>query len=75
MDDALAVISASTDNIAVLHAVLERQAAAAAVAVDALAPEQWVEEFQSCRKGARRDDHASRAPAGLPKILPRSMTV
>jgi type IV secretion system protein VirB4 len=57
LDDALAVISASTDNIAVLHAVLERQAAAASITVDALVPEQWLEEFQSCRKDARRIAH------------------
>jgi type IV secretion system protein VirB4 len=53
MDDALAVISASTDNVAVLHAVLARQAAAAGVAIDALRPEQWLAQFHETRRAAR----------------------
>lgn len=75
MDDALAVISASTDNIAVLHEVLQRRAAAANMAVDALAPEQWLEEFQSCRKGSRRDNPAIQASPAMQRSLPRSIVV
>lgn len=62
MEDALAVISASTDNIRILHAVLERQAAAAGTTPDALRPEQWLAEFQACRKGARAIDSAIAEP-------------
>ncbi len=70
MDDALAVISASTDNVAVLHAVMARQASDAGVAVDALRPEQWLAQFQAARKGTRggsamTPDPVSPDPAGF----------
>ncbi|SCB04347.1 Conserved hypothetical protein [Xanthomonas translucens pv. translucens DSM 18974] len=42
MDDALAVISASTDNIEIMHQVLEQKAKAHGVAPDDLTPEQWL---------------------------------
>lgn len=51
MDDALAVISASTDNIAIMHQVLEEAALAHDTAVDRLRPEQWLPAFYSRRKG------------------------
>jgi len=70
MDDALAVISASTDNIALLHVVLARQAAAAAVDVDALVPEQWLAEFQSCRKGRRQEHHFVPVPHSVQAVEP-----
>jgi type IV secretion system protein VirB4 len=52
MDDALAVISASTDNIEIMHDVLSQRAAAEGVAVDALSPEQWLNDFYENRKGS-----------------------
>lgn len=52
MDDALAVISASTDNIEIMHEVLEQQAMAAGVPSNDLLPEQWLTEFYAQRKGS-----------------------
>ena len=51
-DDALAVISASTDNIELMHQGLEQQAEAAGVPVSELRPEQWLSEFYDQRKGS-----------------------
>jgi type IV secretion system protein VirB4 len=51
MDDALAVISASTDNIEIMHRVLEEQAHLAGISTDELAPEHWLEKFYAQRKG------------------------
>ena len=51
MDDALAVISASTDNIEIMHDVLQQQANALGVGADELSPEQWLSEFYAQRKG------------------------
>jgi len=52
MDDALAVISASTDNIEIMHDVLSQRAEAEGVSVDALSPEQWLNDFYDSRKGS-----------------------
>lgn len=52
MDDALAVISASTDNIEILHQVLERKARFLHVGQDELTPEQWLQDFYDNRKGS-----------------------
>jgi type IV secretion system protein VirB4 len=52
MDDALAVISASTDNIQIMHEVLQKCAAETGITVDDLRPEQWLEEFYAHRKGS-----------------------
>lgn len=52
LDDALAVISASTDNIAILEQVLEKTAVSTGIAVDQLRPEQWLEAFYAQRKGS-----------------------
>ncbi|HVI55562.1 MAG TPA: VirB4 family type IV secretion/conjugal transfer ATPase [Luteibacter sp.] len=52
MDDALAVISASTDNIEIMHEVLQARAEAEGVSTDALRPEQWLEMFYEHRKGS-----------------------
>jgi type IV secretion system protein VirB4 len=52
MDDALAVISASTDNIEIMHEVLQARAEAEGVSTDALRPEQWLETFYESRKGS-----------------------
>ena len=52
MDDALAVISASTDNIEIMHEVLAREAERHGVTVDMLRPEQWLDAFYENRKGS-----------------------
>lgn len=71
MDDALAVISASTDNIEIMHDVLSQRAATEGVAVDALHPEQWLNDFYQNRKGSGKSrpkppstSSASRTAAG-----------
>ncbi|SEW00442.1 VirB4 family type IV secretion/conjugal transfer ATPase [Luteibacter sp. 329MFSha] len=52
MDDVLAVISASTDNIEIMHDVLKVRAEAEGVAPDDLRPEQWLATFYEHRKGS-----------------------
>ena len=52
MDDALAVISASTDNIEIMHEVLEQRAIATGLPINDLLPEQWLAEFYAERKGS-----------------------
>ncbi|KAB8173759.1 VirB4 family type IV secretion/conjugal transfer ATPase [Lysobacter maris] len=52
MDDALAVISASTDNIDILHSVLDRKARFHHTTPDELTPEQWLQDFYDNRKGS-----------------------
>lgn len=51
MDDALSVISASTDNIEIMHRVLLERAQAEGVSVDELLPQQWLHDFYDNRKG------------------------
>jgi type IV secretion system protein VirB4 len=51
MDDALAVISASTDNIEILHRVLHERAHAESVSIDDLLPQHWLQDFYDNRKG------------------------
>jgi len=52
MDDALSVISASTDNIEIMHRVLREQADSEHVSPDELQPEQWLGGFYAQRKGS-----------------------
>jgi type IV secretion system protein VirB4 len=52
MDDALAVISASTDNIEIMHDVLHNRAAAEGMLANDLRPEQWLQAFYENRKGS-----------------------
>jgi type IV secretion system protein VirB4 len=52
MDDVLAVISASTDNIEIMHRVLRECAAAEGVDVNQLQPEQWLQAFHDNRMGS-----------------------
>ena len=59
LDDMLAVISASTDNIAVMHDVMASRAAALGVSIDALRPEDWLDRFEGQRKGRRASALAS----------------
>ncbi len=51
MDDALAVISASTDNIEIMQTVIAEQALVANVEPGDLRPEQWLKAFYAQRKG------------------------
>ena len=52
MDDILSVISASTDNIDIMHRVLQTAAVRNRITVDELTPEQWLEDFYKNRKGS-----------------------
>lgn len=52
MDDALSVISASTDNIHILHQLLEEASQREGVVVDQLRPDQWLDAFFAKRKGS-----------------------
>lgn len=52
MDDALAVISASTDNIEIMHEILRDRAIAEGVPSEQLTPEQWLADFYENRKGS-----------------------
>ena len=52
MDDALAVISASTDNIEILHRLLDETSGQKGVAIDDLKPEDWLDRFYAERKGS-----------------------
>ena len=52
MDDALAVISASTDNIEIMHDILHDVARSENTTTDALRPEQWLARFYESRKGS-----------------------
>jgi type IV secretion system protein VirB4 len=61
MDDELAVISASTDNIEIMHRVLEQRARAEGVLPADLTPEQWLQHFYDNRKGSGK--LASNSPA------------
>lgn len=63
MDDALAVISASTDNIEIMHQVLQSRATAEGIAADDLRPEQWLDDFYVNRKGSGKPQHAGNVAA------------
>ncbi|GAA0909108.1 VirB4 family type IV secretion/conjugal transfer ATPase [Rothia nasimurium] len=60
MDDALAVISASTDNIEIMHEVLQVRAEAEGVSTADLRPEQWLETFYENRKGSGKGNPSPR---------------
>jgi type IV secretion system protein VirB4 len=61
MDDILSVISASTDNIDVMHRVLQTAAVRNRVTVDELSPEQWLEDFYRNRKGSGKEPRSDAA--------------
>ena len=71
MDDALAVISASTDNIEIMQQVLEEQAGIAGVSTDELQPEQWLGEFYANRKGSGKG--AARTPITRQRAAPNAV--
>ncbi|MGJ7542693.1 VirB4 family type IV secretion/conjugal transfer ATPase [Variovorax sp. LT1R16] len=58
MDDALAVISASTDNIEIMHRVLDACALTKGIPVADLQPEHWLQDFYDNRKGSGKRAHA-----------------
>ncbi len=58
MDDELAVISASTDNIEIMHRVLEQRAKIEGVLPADLTPEQWLQHFYDQRKGSGKTSGA-----------------
>jgi type IV secretion system protein VirB4 len=60
MDNALSVISSSTDNIEILHRVLAEEAEARGVKPDDLTPEDWLDQFFDQRKGSGK---AANSPA------------
>jgi len=55
MDNALSVISASTDNIEILHRILGEEASKRGIAVDELTPEDWLDRFYEERKGSGKN--------------------
>ena len=63
MDDALSVISASTDNIEIMHEVLRARAEDRGVTIDQLRPEDWLDQFYANRKGSGRAKLATSKPA------------
>ncbi|NIJ68992.1 VirB4 family type IV secretion/conjugal transfer ATPase [Xanthomonas sp. 60] len=65
MDDVLAVISASTDNIEVMDKVLDEEAQRHGVAANELTPEQWLEAFYANRKGTGRSKPAAARQTAL----------
>ena len=64
MDDALAVISASTDNIEIMQQVLEEQSRKHGVLSNELRPEQWLNEFYANRKGSGKEAKALAGKSG-----------
>ncbi|TDK22673.1 VirB4 family type IV secretion/conjugal transfer ATPase [Luteimonas aestuarii] len=52
LDDALAVISASTDNIEIMHRIVREESMRHEIDIAELAPEQWLPRFYQERKGS-----------------------
>ncbi|RDS83375.1 VirB4 family type IV secretion/conjugal transfer ATPase [Dyella psychrodurans] len=65
LDDALSVISASTDNIEILHVVLRECAETERVQIDDLRPEQWLQAFYDNRKGSGKSKPHSQTPRAV----------
>ncbi len=53
MDDVLAVISASTDNIDIMQRIIGETAQQNGISIEQVRPEQWLERFYRERKGSR----------------------
>jgi type IV secretion system protein VirB4 len=62
LDDALSVLSATTDNIGIMHDILAERATHEGVAVEQLAPEQWLKEFYARRRGSGKQSSALDGP-------------
>jgi len=58
MDDVLSVISASTDNIEIMHDLMQQVSAANDIAADDLQPEHWLKIFYENRKGSGKSKSA-----------------
>ena len=69
LDDHLAVISASTDNIEILDQVLRDRSSDLGVPIDRLSPEQWLEAFYANRKGSGKKAVASLAQSETPESV------
>jgi type IV secretion system protein VirB4 len=54
----LSVISASTDNIEIMHELMRDISAAKEVSTDSLRPEQWLQTFYDNRKGSGKSKPA-----------------
>lgn len=67
LDDALSVISASTDNIEIMHDVLRVQAEHHGTHPETLTPEQWLDTFYENRKGSGRGRPATTTTASIKK--------
>lgn len=65
LDDHLAVISASTDNIEVMHHVIQERAAAEGFHVDLLKPDLWLSHFYEERKGTGKLKSSQRSDFGV----------
>jgi type IV secretion system protein VirB4 len=59
MDDVLAVISASTDNIEIMHEVLQGVGTEKSISPNDLKPEEWLEKFYENRKGSGKSKSSS----------------
>lgn len=59
MDDELAVISASTDNIDIMDRIVKETAAANNITVDQVMPQMWLDRFYSERKGSGKKNVTS----------------
>lgn len=59
MDDELAVISASTDNIVVMDGIVRQEAEAAGVTLNQITPEMWLERFYAERKGSGKSSKST----------------
>lgn len=59
MDDELAVISASTDNIAVMDTIVSRVAHAAGLTPNQVTPKMWLESFYAERKGSGKSNRST----------------
>lgn len=64
LDDALAVISASTDNIEIMHRIVDEEAGRLEVDRDDLRPEDWLPRFYEERKGSGKSPSPSPSPSG-----------
>jgi len=63
------VISASTDNIEIMHQVLAEHANAAGIPAGDLKPDAWLPTFYERRKGSGKGRPSS--PAGANQTTPR----
>ena len=67
MDDALSVISASTDNIDIMQRVIGQAATENGVSIDQVSPDMWLEQFYASRKGSRKAEGKTASDHGLAK--------